>query len=98
MNVSRPAFRSPVLCIDDFLSEEDAQCILRECIDLKKVYLPARVFDGPHASKLDPSYRSNDAVCLGDVFRGHPERSDILRIMKAKIWAPECRALWHEDY
>jgi hypothetical protein len=98
MNISRPPFRSPVLCIDEFLPEEDAQCILRECVDLKKIYMPARVFDSLNSTKFDPEYRSNDVVYLGDVFRSCPERSDILRIMKTKIWSPECRELWHEGY
>jgi 2OG-Fe(II) oxygenase superfamily len=37
-------------------------------------------------------------VYLGDVFRGAPERSDILSIIKKKIWTEECRTLWHEGY
>ena len=98
MNVFRPAFRSPVLCIDDFLAEDDAQRLLQECIDLKKIYMPARVFDGPNATKIDPKYRKNEVVYLDDVFRSAPERSEILSIMKAKIWTDECRKLWHEGY
>jgi hypothetical protein len=98
MDVQRPAFCSPVLCIDDFLLEHEAQQVLQECIDLKKIYLPARVFDGPNATKIDKSYRANEVVYLGDVFRGAPERSDILSIIKKKIWTEECRTLWHEGY
>jgi hypothetical protein len=96
MNVSRPSFPSPILCIDDFFSEEDAQKILKECLDLKKVYMPSRVFDGPTATKVDPSYRTNEVVFLDDVFRTAPERSDILSMMKKKIWTDECNNLWHE--
>ena len=98
MNVFRPAFRSPVLCIDDFLAEDDALRVLQECIDLKKIYMPARVFDGPNATKIDPKYRKNEVVYLDDVFRSAPERSDILSITKKKIWTDECRKLWHEGY
>ena len=98
MNSVRPPFGSPILCIDDFLPEADAQRILQECIDLKKVYMPARVFDGPDATKIDPTYRTNEVVYLDDVFRSAPERSDILTLMKKKIWTQECRALWHEGY
>lgn len=99
MDVSRPPFRSPILCIDDFLPEEDAQKVLQECIDLKKIYMPARVFDGPNASKVNEKYRNNKVVYLGEVFRSAPERSDILSIIKEKIWTEECRALWHDgDY
>ena len=98
MNAFRPAFRSPVLCIDDFLAEDDAQRFLQECIDLKKIYMPAKVFDGPNATKIDQNYRKNEVVYLDDVFRTAPQRSDILRIMKKKIWTEECRKLWHDGY
>jgi hypothetical protein len=99
MNISRPPFRSPILCVDDFLLEEDAQRVLQECIDLKKIYMPAKVFDGPNATRIDQKYRKNEVVYLDDVFRGSPERSDILSIVKKKIWTEECRKLWHEgDY
>jgi hypothetical protein len=98
MNVQKPSFRCPVLCIDDFLSEEDAQKVLQECIDLKKIYMPARIFDGPNATKIDLQYRDNEVVYLDDVFRELPERSDILTIIKRRIWTDECRALWHEGY
>lgn len=98
MDVQRPPFRSPVLCIDDFLLDEEAQKVLQECIDLKKIYVPARVFDGPNATKIDKRYRTNEVVYLDDVFRGAPERSDILSIMKKKIWTEKCKALWHEGY
>jgi hypothetical protein len=99
MKIDRPVFSSPVLCIDDFLCAEDAQRILQECIDLKKVYMPARVFDGPNATKVDSKYRTNEVVYLDEVFRGDPQRSDILSIVKGKIWTDECRSLWHEgDY
>jgi predicted 2-oxoglutarate/Fe(II)-dependent dioxygenase YbiX len=98
MHILRPTFPSPILCIDEFLLAEDAQRVLQECIDLKKVYAPARVFDGPNATKIDQKYRKNEVVYLDDVFRTAPERSDILTIMKRKIWTDECRSLWHEGY
>lgn len=98
MRVYRPPFSSPVLCIDDFLAEEEAHCVLQEALDLKKVYMPARVFDGVVSTRIDPEFRSNEVVYLDEVFRSCPERSDILRIMKSKIWTPECRAIWHDGY
>jgi SM-20-related protein len=98
MNAQKLPFRSPLLYIDDFLSEEEAQRVLQECLDLKRIYMPARVFDGPSATKTDPKYRNNEVVYLDDVFRGAPERSEILSIIKKKIWTDECRALWHEGY
>ena len=99
MRISRPQFRSPVLCIDDFLEEAEAQSILRECIDLKRVYMPATVFDGPTAVKVDKNHRDNEVVYLDEVYRSEPGRSDILTIIRNKIWTDECRELWHEgDY
>lgn len=67
-------------------------------MDLKKVYMPAKVFDGPTATKIDPGYRNNEVVYLDDVFRSAPDRSDILKIIKNKIWSDECKKLWHEGY
>jgi len=98
MNIVRPTFRAPVICIDDFLPAEDAGAILQECIDLKKVYMPARVFDGPTQTKIDAEYRNNEVVYLDDVFRTAPERSDTLRVIKSRIWADECRRVWHEGH
>lgn len=98
MDVTRPASRPPVLCIDNFLPDDDAQMVLQECIDLKKVYLPARVFDGPTATRIDKGYRDNEVVYLDQVFRGSPDRSDILRVLKQRIWTEECKALWHDGY
>ena len=61
--------------------------------------MSARVFDGPSATKIDAKYRTNEVVYLDEVFRGDPGRSDILRIIKTKIWTDECRNLWHDgDY
>jgi Rps23 Pro-64 3,4-dihydroxylase Tpa1-like proline 4-hydroxylase len=98
MDVSRPPFPSPVLCIDGFLPEEDSQKVLQECIELKKLYVQAPVFDGPDATKVDREYRDNEALYLDDVFRAAPERSDILSIIKEKVWTEECKTLWHEGY
>jgi hypothetical protein len=98
MIVSTPAFCSPVLCIDDFLPEEDAQKILQEWIDLKRVYVPATIFDGPTTSKVDRNFRRNDVVYLNDVFRTAPERSDTLTIIRKKMWTEECKSLWHKGY
>jgi hypothetical protein len=98
MDVSRLQFPTPILCIDNFLSESDAQSILQECIDLKKAYVPARIFDGPTSTKVDTTYRSNDVVYLDDIFRSCPDRSDILTILKRKIWTNDCREIWHDGY
>jgi 2OG-Fe(II) oxygenase superfamily len=98
MNISRPPFPLPILCIDDFLTEEDAERVLQECIDLKKIYMPATIFDGPGVSKIDQKFRNNEVVHLNDVFRGAPDRSAILTIIKQKIWTEDCKTLWHDGY
>jgi 2OG-Fe(II) oxygenase superfamily len=99
MKVSRLNFKSPILCIDDFMSDEEAASVLQECIDLKKIYMPATIIQGPAVPKLNTQFRKNDVVYLDDVFRSAPERSDILTLMKRKIWTEECRLLWHQgDY
>jgi hypothetical protein len=98
MNIARPKSDTPIILIDNFLSEEDAQRVLQECLDLKKVYMPAKVFDGPTATKIDLNYRNNEVVYLDDVFRSAPGRSDILNIIKNRIWSDECKKLWHEGY
>ncbi len=94
MTIAELEFPTRILCIDDWLPEADAQKVLQECIDLKKVYMPAKVFDGPNESKVNTAYRRNDVVYLNDVFRSAPERSDILETMRKHVWSPEMRALW----
>lgn len=98
MKVSTPAFSSPVLCIDDFLPEEDAQKILQEWIDLKRLYVQATVFDGPTTVKVDRNFRRNDVLYLSSVYHTAPGRSDTLTIIKRKIWTEECRSIWHSGY
>jgi hypothetical protein len=51
MNVTRPPFGAPIMCIDDFLPAEDALKALQECIDLKKIYLPGTIFDGTNKTR-----------------------------------------------
>ena len=72
MDVSRPAFGSPILCIDNFLSDADAALVLQECIDLKSGYVPAAVFDGPQATKVDTRFRQNDVVFLSQADQAAP--------------------------
>jgi hypothetical protein len=98
MIVSKPQFDVPILHIDEFLPEEDANKVLQECIDLKKIYMPARVFDGANNTVEDLRYRKNEVVYLDEVFRSAPDRSDILALLKRRLWEEECRALWHEGY
>jgi predicted 2-oxoglutarate/Fe(II)-dependent dioxygenase YbiX len=98
MEVTRLPFSIPTLCIDEFLGEADAGRILQECIDLRKVYLQASVFDGPAVTKVNLDYRRNDVVMIDDIFRSEPHRSDILTILKERVWDEESRSLWHDGY
>ena len=52
------------------------------------------------ATAKDLSYRKNEVVYVDEIYhKGKPERSDILTLMKKRIWTDECRTLWHEgDY
>jgi hypothetical protein len=92
MKTFRPPFPIPILRIDDFLLEADAQRIFDKCLDLKTAYTPGRVFDGPATTKVDLKYRRNDAVYFQD------ELSEVRDILKKKIWTAECREVWHEGY
>jgi Rps23 Pro-64 3,4-dihydroxylase Tpa1-like proline 4-hydroxylase len=95
MRVSRPPFSGPILCIDDFLSDQDAQAVLRECLLLRDAYMPAMVFDGTHTTNQNTKVRKNTAVQLNEAFRDRHQQSSILHLIGEKIWTPECRALWH---
>ena len=61
-------FLHPFYASMTFLPPKNSQRVLQECIDLKKVYMPAKVFDGPTATKIDLNYRKNEVVYLNDVF------------------------------
>ncbi len=99
MIVTRPVFTSPIICIDNFLSEAEADTIYQEFIDLKKVFMPSRVFDTSSTTKIDLNIRNNEVAYIGDIFRDAPQRSNTLSLLRAKIWTDECRAIWHEgDY
>lgn len=98
MNLVDVRFSCPVLCIDNFLGDDEAAKVLRECIDLRKVYVRGKVFDGPTTTKRDPEYRTNDVVALTHVFRDDQDRSDILTLMKQTLWSEQYRPLWHDGY
>lgn len=72
--------------------------MLQECIDLRKVYVPARVVNGKADARVDQTFRVNEVVYLDDVFRPAPDRSDILTLLRQAIWSDECRHLWHTGY
>ena len=98
MDVTRPSFGIPVLCIDDFLAAEDAQGVLQECIDLKDAFSAATVFENADRTRLNPSYRNNAVAYLDTLFGDNPDRSRILRALRTKIWTEECKLLWHRGY
>jgi hypothetical protein len=98
MKVERLEFSSPVLCIDDFLLDEEANAIFQECVELKKLYVPASIFDGTNSTKINTDYRSNSVLYVDEVFKNCPEKSDILTILKKRVWTEECRTVWHDGY
>jgi predicted 2-oxoglutarate/Fe(II)-dependent dioxygenase YbiX len=95
MDIFRPPFRLPVLCIDNFLPEAEAQTVLQICVGLKGAYVAGRVVDGTGSTKLDTTARKND-VYFDDV--AETRLSDIRGILQRRIWTKECRKLWHEGY
>lgn len=95
MIVSRPEFTAPIIVMDDFLSTEDASACLKECIDLKPIYMPASVGAGKD-NRFDPKTRVNEVVMLDDVFRVAPDRSKILSLVKRRLYERDCKELWHE--
>jgi hypothetical protein len=98
MDVSRPALGIPVLCLDNFLTDEAARGVLEECINLRSCYTPATIFEGLDGTKVDPSYRNNEVVYLDSLFRADRSRSRVLTELRARIWDKECKLLWHEGY
>jgi hypothetical protein len=98
MNIERPDFACPVLIADHFLGSTESENVLKECIELKKVYMPAKIADGPSGSKLDLGFRRNDVVYLDDIFSGAPERSDILSQLSRRVQSLECKELWAKHY
>lgn len=97
MKVDRLAFPEPILCIDDFLSDEDANSVFEECIDLKKVFMPAMVGDGGGSLKCDPTLRKNEVAYLTEIFRTAPDRSRILTAMKKGLSSEEASRVWKRD-
>jgi predicted 2-oxoglutarate/Fe(II)-dependent dioxygenase YbiX len=98
MTISRPKFPAPIIVIDDFLTAEHAAECLQEAIDLRPVYMPARVGFGAD-NRQDNRIRTNEVVHLDAVFAAAPDRSSILRLVKQRIVDPDCNQLWHEgDY
>jgi predicted 2-oxoglutarate/Fe(II)-dependent dioxygenase YbiX len=81
--------------IDEFMTPEDADKCLQECIDLKPVYMPASVGAG-NQNRKDTTIRKNDVVMLQSVFSAAPERSQILSIMERRMHERDCDQLWHK--
>jgi predicted 2-oxoglutarate/Fe(II)-dependent dioxygenase YbiX len=78
------------------MSELEAAKILQECIDLKRLFSPATIYDAARVLKVDLSFRKNQVVHLHDVFANAPERSDTLRLMQKRLASEDCKALWRE--
>jgi Rps23 Pro-64 3,4-dihydroxylase Tpa1-like proline 4-hydroxylase len=97
MEIAKPTFSAPLLVIDDFLPEDEAALCLQECIDLRPVYMPARVGQAAE-NRVDRKIRQNEVVYLDSVFSSAPERSKILTLVKRQLASPECNRLWHQGY
>ena len=96
MHISRPEFSSPVICIDDFLADADADNILQKCVELEHSFVPATINDRRTGPKYDRTYRSNHVLYLKGTGPQSAPITDILSILQDKIWSEECKRLWHE--
>jgi hypothetical protein len=95
MQVNKLDFPAPLWVLDDFLSPENAARCLNECIELRRVYMPAYVGAGTN-NRIDTRIRQNDVVMLDSVFAAERKRSDILSLVDARVG--ELNPLWHEGY
>lgn len=86
---------TPVIVIDDFLSEEQATNVLGECIALRPVYRDAEVLDLKAGSRIDVKSRQNKVVYMDNVFKGNEKASHVLQdLVKAGIFSAEARKIW----
>lgn len=96
--VQREMSVTPVIIVDDFLSEEKAAAVLEECIGLKRIYIPAKVLDGKQSSILNEKFRKNTVVYLDNVFGEYHDRSSILKlVLREGIFSKEAMEVWRED-
>lgn len=96
MEVTRPAFPSPIICIDDFLPADDAGRILQDCIEFKYLFSLASVVEKDGKVRTDTGFRSNYVLYLKQLEQLVPPQGDINRLLRAKIWGEECKRLWHD--
>ena len=97
MRVTRPEFTCPLIVIDDFLPTGDASGLLQEAIDLKPIYMPGSVGNGPD-NKVNRDFRRNDVVMLNSVFAADQSRSVILRTLKKRVAEGDLNRVWHEGH
>lgn len=88
MEVAKPNFSAPVLCIDNFLTPMEAHLLFQEWNSL--LYKKATIFDEGQ-QKVVKNFRDNDVSDLR-------QNSTTMILIKSKIWNEECKALWHKDY
>lgn len=88
MEVVRPNFSAPVICIDNFLSPMESNFLFKEWNMLN--YKSATIFDGDE-QKVVRTFRNNDVADLN-------HKSVTMELIKKKIWTEECKALWHQGY
>ena len=95
MIVERPSFPSPVLVIDDFLPQQEAEACFRECMDLRRLFRQSRVGAG-RDNRVDPGIRNNLVAYLDQLYGEARQQSDILSCLDRRISSEECKALWHK--
>jgi Rps23 Pro-64 3,4-dihydroxylase Tpa1-like proline 4-hydroxylase len=88
MEIARPTFSAPVICIDNFFTPMEAHLLFNEWNNL--TYKDATIFDG-NRQKVLKSFRNNDVSDLD-------QQSTTMILMRNKIWTEECKALWHQNY
>ena len=92
---------TPVMIVDDFLSEKMSAEILEECIGLQRVFRPATVltYNTPSKTMHNTKIRKNEVVYIDNVFKDIEDRSKILDILiKKGIQGPIASKLWEQKH
>lgn len=97
MKVERIFQPSPIIVVDDFLTDQKSQEVLEECISLRPVYRDAEVLKTPSGGAVDHAVRQNEVVYMDTVFQGNRHRSKILQnVLQSGIWGAEGMRVWGE--
>lgn len=95
MKIKKLDFPAPIFVIDDFLSDENAKLILKECHDLTPHYQEAQVHLDGKIQKT--SNRKNDVLYIDEFFNGRRTHSDIITCLERKLFKDEeMQKFWRE--